>query len=718
MKKLLLVLLLVASPASARAQAGQSVLPCTGGDDTARLAAAIAQIGTNQGTITLPFKSGTRCAVDSLTIPANVTLDNSQGTGIKVNTGQTLTIAGPVINPPTKQLFYNAVAGQGTVAFAAGAVESVNVAWFGATNNASLDDDRQEIQAAIDAAPDGANVYIPRGWNLSIGDTIKLNGRLQVQFSAEGSVVNSGYAGQATKIIWNGAANGKMLEMYNSNSCVVQGLHFQMTGTNTAYTAGYGIFTTADYTITLTGVKATAGSPVVTFTGMQNGHMVNTLPNGEPVHQGRQIVIGPQTYTIANVADGVGAGSLTLTTNAVANSTANATVPTPYGVHSSSSHKFLDLTFIWSTATTNVGYRTGICNDLYSGQNHERIIIRNVTVYGNGGGGEAPDSLTGVSTTAGSPVINFTGSASAVSAAHAGRYYQMPKAGAGGLYLAGRIIAASPTSITLDTNASSTNTGLTGIIVGPLFTTGDYGIGISFGGYYDSGHPSAPSPLKGYGGGANVLECEISDVFLYGLSYGIHGAPGTRIKGVQGSYLNTGLFGAFSGVIEDVRFESYRQLFHGAGDVTFLHAHITTAYVGFPQFEVYGGTSSFIAMNTLRHMGGIYDGTGIPTFKCTLPTICYGTFIQNAKVDNNLSFRNGTEFLGFTDGYVNDPGWGSGQLGIAFTFRNPITFGAGLPALPDGVMLYCSDCAPASNPCTGGGRGTFAFRLSSTWKCF
>jgi hypothetical protein len=45
---------------------------------------------------------------------------------------------------------------------------------------------------------------------------------------------------------------------------------------------------------------------------------------------------------------------------------------------------------------------------------------------------------------------------------------------------------------------------------------------------------------------------------------------------------------------------------------------------------------------------------------------------------------------------------------------------ANLPADPVGSRRYCTDCTAASNPCSGGGSGTFAFRINSgapAWKC-
>lgn len=79
---------------------------CAGTDDTARFTSIIATISSNTGTIRLPYKAGTRCAVNTITIPDNITLDNSDGTGLKANTGQTVTVLGPVVNPVGRAMFF------------------------------------------------------------------------------------------------------------------------------------------------------------------------------------------------------------------------------------------------------------------------------------------------------------------------------------------------------------------------------------------------------------------------------------------------------------------------------------------------------------------------------------------------------------------------------------------------------------------------------------
>ncbi|HEX8747373.1 MAG TPA: right-handed parallel beta-helix repeat-containing protein [Pyrinomonadaceae bacterium] len=129
MKKLFLLFVLLLVSSSVRAQQTVFVPNCSGSNDTAVFSAIIASIGSNTGTIKLPFKRGSRCAVDTLTIPSNITLDNTDGTGIQVNTSLTLA---RIANPPSKQIFYMGVGA--TLSFSVSPRE-VYPEWFGAQHD-------------------------------------------------------------------------------------------------------------------------------------------------------------------------------------------------------------------------------------------------------------------------------------------------------------------------------------------------------------------------------------------------------------------------------------------------------------------------------------------------------------------------------------------------------------------------------------------------------
>jgi hypothetical protein len=51
--------------------------------------------------------------------------------------------------------------------------------------------------------------------------------------------------------------------------------------------------------------------------------------------------------------------------------------------------------------------------------------------------------------------------------------------------------------------------------------------------------------------------------------------------------------------------------------------------------------------------------------------------------------------------------------------QTPYTFST-LPSGGVGQMVYCSDCQKWTDPCSGGGGGTFAFLYNTaapTWRC-
>src|SRR4029077_1773967 len=80
---------------------------------TTSMSAVLTAIGSTNATIIVP--PGQQCLLSSVSFPANVTLDFTYGS-IKVVTGQTVTILGPIM-AGRQQIFFNALATQGTVVF-------------------------------------------------------------------------------------------------------------------------------------------------------------------------------------------------------------------------------------------------------------------------------------------------------------------------------------------------------------------------------------------------------------------------------------------------------------------------------------------------------------------------------------------------------------------------------------------------------------------------
>ncbi len=215
MKSLALLFILIC--ASAAGAQTVFIPTCAGTDDTAKFTTIIATIGSNTGSIRLPYKNASRCAVNTLTIPANVTLDNGAGTGIKVNTGQTLT-TGPVVNPAGKQLFFNVGSSLGTVLMTNGKADRVDVSWFGTVNAANNSNAiSAAIEIAMTATSPSATVYLPPGrWVIGtpIVKNISTNTK-QSQLIIEGN-------GSTTNLVLGVGTAESALSLQNGHKIVIR----------------------------------------------------------------------------------------------------------------------------------------------------------------------------------------------------------------------------------------------------------------------------------------------------------------------------------------------------------------------------------------------------------------------------------------------------------------------------------------------------------------
>lgn len=87
-------------------QQTESWINCAGTNDTPAFQSAIDGASSAPRTIKIPRKADLtqRCMVTTLTVPSNITIDNTDGSGIYVSTS--ITDAGPRINPPGKTMFF------------------------------------------------------------------------------------------------------------------------------------------------------------------------------------------------------------------------------------------------------------------------------------------------------------------------------------------------------------------------------------------------------------------------------------------------------------------------------------------------------------------------------------------------------------------------------------------------------------------------------------
>lgn len=202
MKRLIFVIIAVlAIAATSRAQ--QTFIPaCAGTNDTAAFQTIITNAAGAARTITVPYKSNTnqRCALNTITIPSNITIDNTNGSGVKVNSGQTVTVNGPYVNPIGKTLFYGpgstTINGQGYGSSGAGAVLSVHGrtgAVTAATNDytwAQIDKSTSSLaDLATRSASDLNSGTVPsaRGGAGTVNGILKANGSGSVSAASAGT---------------------------------------------------------------------------------------------------------------------------------------------------------------------------------------------------------------------------------------------------------------------------------------------------------------------------------------------------------------------------------------------------------------------------------------------------------------------------------------------------------------------------------------------------
>ena len=148
-------------------------------DDTVAMQELLTQIGTTPTTLIFP-NSG-RCLLSTISFPSNITLDFTQGGSFQIVTGQTVTIAGS-IKTIRQQIFFNALANQGTVSFIGNLrIDHWCPEWWGAVKNGSMND-LAALQATTEAADTagGGTVDLGRGnYNIGAGTWKIANANLQ-----------------------------------------------------------------------------------------------------------------------------------------------------------------------------------------------------------------------------------------------------------------------------------------------------------------------------------------------------------------------------------------------------------------------------------------------------------------------------------------------------------------------------------------------------------
>ncbi len=186
----------------------QNASGCSGNpsQDTAWFQTQVAGAGGNPITIKIPFQRDLTklCKLNSITFPANVALDLSEG-GIQVSSGQTVSIQGPIIAPAAKQIFFNALSGQGTLVLRG----TVYPDWWLANSAPGQTDMAPAISAADASVCSGA---LDR-------DGVSVAAQGSVKFNSASYRVNSGLNLRGAPWIGEGP-NNTILDYYGSGPAI------------------------------------------------------------------------------------------------------------------------------------------------------------------------------------------------------------------------------------------------------------------------------------------------------------------------------------------------------------------------------------------------------------------------------------------------------------------------------------------------------------------
>lgn len=192
---LLLLLPFILFTISSQAQQTAAVPGCAGVDDSAKLTAIKAALGsTLPRTIKLP--TGKTCRLTSdFTLTANITFDGSEGGLLELANGVTFNPQGPV-NLPIRPVFVNAAAGQGTVSFAGNTVlKEVSSQWWGTNTNVS-------VQAAVNSLDSALGGRVKLIGSYTFTQNVNVISKSNVEIAGEGigrTIINGATIAEANR---------------------------------------------------------------------------------------------------------------------------------------------------------------------------------------------------------------------------------------------------------------------------------------------------------------------------------------------------------------------------------------------------------------------------------------------------------------------------------------------------------------------------------------
>lgn len=187
----------------------------------ANLGAAITAIGSTVATLQIStpnYPSG-----GTVMVPSSLTLEFVGNGSINIASGQTVTIQSDGSRWPLRQIFINALAGQGTASFVGNNVQKdFWVTWWGAKGD-GVTDNTAAINAAQAAIPDGRTLHFSFGTYKHTGITFDHHAHITIM----GSDSENGYSDRSwsPELVYTGPAGGTAITFFNMFSSTLRGIN-------------------------------------------------------------------------------------------------------------------------------------------------------------------------------------------------------------------------------------------------------------------------------------------------------------------------------------------------------------------------------------------------------------------------------------------------------------------------------------------------------------
>jgi len=295
-----------------RAQQAVFVPVCSGTNDTTAFQTIISGAASSPRTIKIPYQPDLtkRCRVTTITFPGNITLDNTDGSGIARETPDVVIVHGPVVNPAGKTLFF----GTGTTSFAGNTfVDTDGQAQLSSGAGVDATASRLTIKpvptfdlaantlAVGQIVPLSGTVAVPFGKTLSLVRLTKAEGGDNVVAPGRGAVAvgfHSALTADATSDP-NSNVYSVVAHVNNAGSGSTKGIHAEASASGSST----GVVVAGNFQIEPVATSSSGSAAIqlsLTSTGVNDiANGINIFSSGDRYIVGVGSIISPVPYTAA-----------------------------------------------------------------------------------------------------------------------------------------------------------------------------------------------------------------------------------------------------------------------------------------------------------------------------------------------------------------------------------------------------------------------------------